>query len=406
MDYTVETVPNIGSGSGTGVGDGMYTVDINNLAHLQEYIWYVNVTDGVNWKHKVFSFQTEPIMVFNPFDEGWQYRKEITIDHTLVEGDLNNFPILLNAVDTDLADHAQSDGDDLLFMDGTGIARRLYHEIELFDDSSRELIAWVNVTSLSSSTDTVIWMYYGNSECDSQQHPIAVWDSEYLFVSHMDGSGTTIDDSTSNGNDGTKDGVNDPEEVNGKIGKCQDFEKDNSEHIVLNNRIAGLSAFTLEAWEKTETITDSGVHVLSTMYGSNGNGDMAWRHQASLTQGFGADAWKDSGNIGSAFTGSGTVATGVWQYYVGVWTGSTIYIYINSTQEGADATATGTMSDHVNMKTTIGATDIGYGNYHDGLLDEIRISGIARSPEWIATEYTNQNDPSSFMNFGPEEPAP
>ncbi len=90
------------------------------------------------------------------------------------------------------------------------------------------------------------------------------------------------------------------------------------------------------------------------------------------------DAWNDSGVIGGVWTGSGSdVAIGTWQYYVGVWTGAKNYVYINSTQEAEDERDTGTTSNHVNMKTTIGGLDFAYGNFHDGLIDEIRISDIA-----------------------------
>lgn len=44
--------------------------------------------------------------------------------------------------------------------------------------------------------------------------------------------------------------------------------------------------------------------------------------------------------------------------------------------------------------------------YLPGTIDEIRISNIARSNSWIATEYSNQNDPFNFLSFGPEEVAP
>jgi hypothetical protein len=35
--------------------------------------------------------------------------------------------------------------------------------------------------------------------------------------------------------------------------------------------------------------------------------------------------------------------------------------------------------------------------------DEVRVSGTVRSPEWIQTEYNNQNDPSSFFSIGTED---
>ena len=38
--------------------------------------------------------------------------------------------------------------------------------------------------------------------------------------------------------------------------------------------------------------------------------------------------------------------------------------------------------------------------YLDGIIDEVRISNIARSYDWILTEYANQNEPSSFYSIG------
>ncbi len=40
------------------------------------------------------------------------------------------------------------------------------------------------------------------------------------------------------------------------------------------------------------------------------------------------------------------------------------------------------------------------GAYFNGLIDEIRISSTARSADWIATEYANQNSPDTFLSFG------
>ena len=39
---------------------------------------------------------------------------------------------------------------------------------------------------------------------------------------------------------------------------------------------------------------------------------------------------------------------------------------------------------------------------YGGTIDEVRISKIARSSEWISTEYNNQNDPATFCGFGSE----
>jgi hypothetical protein len=160
-----------------------------------------SINSQINLKQK----NTSTVLAsFNPFKEGWEYRKKITINHNKVDENLLNFPVLVSTIDSDLRDKAQNDGDDILFMDDKGKANLLYHEIEYFDGSNGELVAWVNIPILFNSVDTVFYMYYGNLTCTSLEFPEMVWDSNYIMVHHMHGSNWQgIDDSTSNNNDVT-----------------------------------------------------------------------------------------------------------------------------------------------------------------------------------------------------------
>jgi hypothetical protein len=56
MDYTVETSPYIGSDSSFNIPDGTYTVPIQGIKEDTWYNWYVNVTDGMHWTRRKFSF--------------------------------------------------------------------------------------------------------------------------------------------------------------------------------------------------------------------------------------------------------------------------------------------------------------------------------------------------------------
>ena len=40
----------------------------------------------------------------------------------------------------------------------------------------------------------------------------------------------------------------------------------------------------------------------------------------------------------------------------------------------------------------------------NGTIDEVRIADVARSPGWIAAEFSNQNNPAGFYTGGAEEP--
>src|SRR3972149_700500 len=119
----------------------------------------------------------------------WQLRKTITIDATKVSsGPHTNFPVLINlASDASLAANAQADGDDILFTSSDGTTK-LSHEIEKYGSSTGELVAWVKVPSLSSSSNTPLYMYYGNDAAASQQDATGVWSSGYEAVYHLNGN--------------------------------------------------------------------------------------------------------------------------------------------------------------------------------------------------------------------------
>ena len=93
---------------------------------------------------------------------------------------------------------------------------KLDHEIENFNSDTGALTAWVRIPSLSGSTNTEIYIYYGNGSCPSQENANGVWDANYQMVQHLEETSGTHQDSTSNNNDGTGVGSLD-QNGNGKI---------------------------------------------------------------------------------------------------------------------------------------------------------------------------------------------
>jgi hypothetical protein len=404
MDYTVTTNPNIGSGSGNGVGDGTYTVDISGLDYSTEYKWYVTATDGVHQTTKEFSFQTEHIMVFDPFEMGWQYRKKITIDHTKVDGNLENFPVLISLTDPDLSDKAQNDGDDILFMDGPGVANRLYHEIEYYEDSNGELVAWVNIPSLSSNEDTILYLYYGNPSCSSQQFPDEVWDSDYIHVWHL---GDNLKDSAGSDN-GNNHGTS---KAYGKIGEARDFERDDHDFIDFGDMAqpgdGSLTTMTWEAWIKPESIDT----VLTTKYNTQGTDYNSYFISFLKDGEFRICAYSAVGINTNGFTDDSYSVVGEWIYLTGTFNlGGTnkLNIFI----DGNEVPITQTSNSANVMKNIPVTDDLGRyrpeagTKYADGVFDEVRWSKTVRSDDWIITSYKTMNDPSSFFNVSPEESAP
>lgn len=178
------------------------------------------------------------------WDTNWRYRREITIDHTKVAGNLVNFPVLVKT--TMNVSKVQIDADDIVFTTNADI--KLNHEIELFDSVSGELIAWVNVNSLSSTDDTILWMYYGNSSCSNQQNSEETWDGNYVAVWHFkETSGNNLADSTINHFNGT---ANDYAPVSdGYIGDARSFDANNGEvYVGTQEEFGGMPSYSIETY--------------------------------------------------------------------------------------------------------------------------------------------------------------
>ena len=59
FDYTIETDPDVGNISETGVSSGVKTCVVTGLNYSVTYTWYVNATDGSTWLNKSYTFTTK-----------------------------------------------------------------------------------------------------------------------------------------------------------------------------------------------------------------------------------------------------------------------------------------------------------------------------------------------------------
>ena len=95
-------------------------------------------------------------------------------------------------------------------------------------------IAWVKIPSVSSTTDTSFYLFYGDpSITTNQSDPVNTWDANFKAVYHL-GNGTTLTatDSTG-GNNGTL--VNGPTATAGKIYGAAHFVSTSNQAIDVAN---------------------------------------------------------------------------------------------------------------------------------------------------------------------------
>jgi len=353
--------------------------------------------NGPNYEPQIYTSSNSP-----PNASYFQFYKEITINSDKVSADHNNFPLLISILDSDLRDQVQPDGDDIAFSNGTDW---LDHEIELFDQtynpSYAKLVAWVRIPILSGSEDTVIYMYYGNSTMGTRQNPIGVWDSSYVAVWHMDDNPTgALYDSTSNYNDGTfYGGMSGSNVVESQIGNGMYFDGNNDYISVANSLSLDITGnqITLEGWINLNTVPppwDAPLMVKSAA-------DNIERYMLGVDGGVSPSRlnYRITTTTGYTRADHGSIYQGTWTYLNVIYDAN-----LGSNRYGAyiDANLVGSLNPSGNIQSTTGNLNIGKrastNRWILGTIDELRISNVSRSVEWITTQYENQNDPNSFYS--------
>ena len=374
-----------------------------------------------------------PVLVDDAFaadwySTSWEYRKKIEISlNSEISSDLSNFPILVSVTDSDFIKATESDGTDIIFTANDGTTR-LAHEIERYNTSTGEVIAWVKIPTLSASTGTDIYIYYkGVVEIDAS----SVWDDNYRLVYHLNQTSTgTVDEFTDvsdTGNDGTGGGTGDmtqdedrrPTQVEGKIGYGQRFGgptnsngngNDGTGDYIWSQDVsewpgnnAGTSDndTTVEFWAKIDDDhSDEGNMDFFGYHASGNHNEFALFKVASL-------------NLiakGSLLDSDVDATTSDWTYLMIVYDpGGTSKIYQDGElAEQVDGTS-GNKGQRHNGEFVLGADvdkssgELVVNNELQGDLDEFRISDVIRSADWAAASYATQNSPSTYLTLNCEE---
>jgi len=335
--------------------------------------------------------------------DGWKYRRQLTINSSLVDESLTNFPVLV-VLDTSFFDFtkAKENGEDIRFTSSDGTTLLAY-EIERWDKNGGKAEIWVKIPSVSDISDTDFFIYYGNPDASDAQSPANVWDS-CAMVLHMKEASGTRKDSTLNNNDGTPNAVT--KALSERIDGADSFDGSTSYINVLNSASLnfGTGSFSYSFWfySKAGTTQD----IIDKKGGTATSTYAGYKLTISSVAetGFSAVLGDGTNNVRLDTGPDSRRAGNVWAYFTVVVDRAlqTMVIYIDGeSRVSASISSIGSVTNTNPLR--LGSQTPSGSRYFNGYLDEVRIYNVARSAAWVKASYNSEKN--TLLTYGSEESA-
>ena len=325
----------------------------------------------------------------------------ITFDGYAGGAALADFPVLVRLSPGTVSGFRYSDfrkenGGDLRFSDENG--NLIPHEIDTWDTSDESTV-WVKVPTLTRTTQ--ITAHYGCLRPVRPLDPKNVWSNGYAGVWHLgEGAPTLAESSGASTGFSSSNGAGIGYAASGIVGGAVDFgDTGGGRRLDADDgdSLDGFDAFTIEMWTwQTGRVTGSGDRVTGLLAKRNAYDDqMSWfvhDNGSNLVLSVSSDGLHGTTRAAELVS----PALGTWQhvaftYDSGAAGGSCFKGYL----EGLFAKATGQSAGRV----FAGAGDLHLGclglndaRNFPGRIDEVRISNVARSADWVRASHDTVAD--------------
>lgn len=374
-------------------------------------------------------------MVLAGWNENNKYK--LTIDSSQITEDLTNFPISIvissgtgtNGLDaTNIFSELGSDSDKTKIAVTDASDTQLYTEIEHWDITNKRAALWTKVPTVSSGTDTVLYLYYdatqsGNGSYVGETGDIPaqnVWDDDFQVVYHLaqgpSASGTgDILESTSNGLHQTPYNLDSDDFIDTPVGKGINFDgQASTEHLRVSDG-SGLTSFgdgvTTDDPMTIECFANIDDMLRTRIIGRRDSPDQEWLLTGTASDFFQLTLYDANvSNYIYAASNAQTAYQGAWYLWSATYNGNGSQTDISVQRDGVDITDSRGNNGTYNALHTftqdfeIARDDQGSTTqYFNGKIAEVRISRFARSQAYLkATTATLNNSLLLFENLGLE----
>jgi hypothetical protein len=310
----------------------------------------------------------------------WQHSGSLYILTTSDGADLpeaavvKNFPLLVR-LHSDWFDFRQANpgGDDIRFANSDG--KPLVYQIEQWNPISGTASIWVRVPVIKGNTKQEIKLYWGNPAAKSESNGREVFDASngYLTVLHMD-EATRDETGTINATDtGTTPAA-------GNIGSARHFP--GGKGIFGGDKIDGYQTgskeHSTEAWFRPAR--PNGMVVAWGNEQGQGKVTMKYASPPHIRM----DCYFSDGNI----EGETRIPADEWVHVMHTYQKGEARLYVNGVLDTSRKSRATPLNIRSPARMWIGGW---YNNFSFvGDVDEVRLSNVVRSADWIKLQYENQ----------------
>ena len=324
--------------------------------------------------------QTRPVStlaVAAPFP-GWKHSGVMTILTTRDGADLpataveEGFPLLVR-LDRDWFDFSQAKakGEDVRF---SAEGKALAYQIEEWDAEKGAATIWVRVPTIKGNAHQELKMYWGKADAGSESNGKAVFNESngYVSVFHLDDPARDETGALTAKDLGTT-------AASGVIGQARHFTT--GKGIFCGENITtfptGSAPHSTELWFRAEKSGDRIV-----CWGSGGP-KMTVQMILSKPPKMVMDCY----GAGASLSAKSRIPLNEWVHVIHTCKPGESRMYVNGMLD-AVSNAEGNPLD---IKSPVKMSMGGWGNYvFNGDMDEVRISKVARSADWVRLQYENQ----------------
>ena len=307
----------------------------------------------------------------------------LTIDSTKVDSTLTDFPVMVKTTSADY-DMSLLTDDNVYFTLTNGTL--LDFEVEYATTSER--IYHVKIPTISSSVNTEFNLRFNGSGYTNGRNATSVWSNNYEMVQHM---GNSLVDSTGNAHNGTSTGTT---VVSGLNGNGRNFDGVD-DYIRLGTTVGNFGNGDFSILTVGNGTSSNEQVILSKTNGGSPSSTYGFliASNGAFATASGGTSWGDSGTYGRYATNPRpNEVSGFKSFYASAnRSNSNPTFFVNDIQNSTSTWLTGSQFNTVGnisntLQTTIGAeSDVQF--FYQGIIDEIRISNIARNNAWIKAEY-------------------